>query len=32
LESYAKEPKDFIQLYDEVKLVVAEKRKKAQRR
>jgi len=31
-ESYAKEPEDFIQLYAQVKLVVAEKRKKAQRK
>jgi hypothetical protein len=30
-ESYAKEPEDFIQLYAQVKQVVAEKRKKAQR-
>ncbi len=29
-ESYAKEPEDFIQLYAQVKQVVAEKRKKAQ--
>jgi hypothetical protein len=32
LESYAKEPTDYIHLYEEVKQVVAEKRKKAQRR
>ena len=31
-ESYAKEPEDFIRLYAQVKQVVAEKRKKPQRR
>ena len=32
LESYIKEPNDYIQLYEEVKQVVAGKRKKDQRR